>query len=201
MTYDHPSTYEIHSNRLSSSAAIDHLHGRPWQNKPVGVIYFYFKYNDRENQDGEKVSASLLKQLVYQLGTLPPKLDNMYKEANSGYPPNSKVIAELIVSCSQEFSLVFVFLDGLDECTDAQQDDVIGLIRQLRDSGIRVFLTSRPDTEHRVKKLQPFELLPITADEKDIGIYLNLKLDVEPSLKAELKQAIKENLVRATDGM
>ena len=85
------------------------------------------------------------------------------------------------MSCSQQFSLVFVFLDGLDECTDAQQNDVIGLIRQLRDSGIRVFLTSRPDTVHRVKKLQPFELLPITADDKDIGIYLNLKLDVEPS--------------------
>ena len=177
------------------------MHGRPWQNKPVGVIYFYFKYNDRDNQNEENVSASLLKQLVYQLGTLPAKLDKMYDEAKTGFPPNHKVIAELIVSCSQQFSLVFVFLDGLDECTNSQQDDVIGLIRQLRDSGIRVFLTSRPDTEYRVKKLQPFELLPITADDKDIGIYLNLKLDVEPSLKTELKQAIKENLIRQTDGM
>ena len=147
------------------------------------------------------MSASLLKQLVYQLGTLPAKLDKMYKEAKTGFLPNNTMISELIISCSQQFSLVFVFLDGLDECTDAQQDDVIGLIRQLRDSGIRVFLTSRPDTEYRVKKLQPFELLPITADLKDIGIYLNLKLDVEPSLKIELKQAIKENLIRQADGM
>ena len=147
------------------------------------------------------MSASLLKQLVYQLGTLPAKLDKLYEEAKSGFPLNNTIIAELIVSCSQQFSLVFVFLDGLDECTDVQQDEVIGLIRQLRDSGIRIFLTSRPDTEYRVKKLQPFELLPITADEKDIGIYMNLKLDVENNLKMELKQAIKENLTRSADGM
>lgn len=132
---------------------------------------------------------------------LPVKLDKIYDEWNMGFPPNSTIIAELIVTCAEQFSLVFVFLDGLDECTDAQQDEIISLIQQLRESGIRVFLTSRPVVDYRVKKLQPFELLPIAADEKDIGIYLNLKLDVEPSLQVELKQAIKDNLTRKADGM
>jgi hypothetical protein len=177
------------------------LHGRSWHDGPVGIIYFYFKYNDRENQSEEKVSASLLKQLVYQLGTLPAKLDEVYDESKGGFRPNKSTISELLVSCASQFSLVFVFLDGLDECNDSQQNGVIGLIQHLRDSGIRVFLTSRPGTEYRVKRLQPYELLPITAHENDIGMYLNLKLDVESSLKSELKQAIKENLIRGADGM
>lgn len=147
------------------------------------------------------MSASLLKQLIYQFGTLPAKLNQIYDESKGRFRPNKSVISELLVSCANHFSLVFVFLDGLDECTDAQQNDVVGLIQQLRNSGIRVFLTSRPGTEYRVKKLQPYELLPINADEKDIGMYLNLKLDVEPNLRSELKQTIKENLIRGADGM
>lgn len=192
---------EHNSDITSSSAAIDYLHDRSRRNETVGIVYFYFKYNDRENQSEEKVSASLLKQLVYQLGTLPAKLDKMYDESKGGFLPNKSIISEILVSCASQFSSVFVFFDGLDECTDAQQNNVVSLIRQFRDSGIRIFLTSRPGTEYRVKKLQPYELLPITADEKDIRMYLNLKLDVEPSLRSELKQVIKENLIQGADGM
>ena len=96
---------------------------------------------------------------------------------------------------------MFVLFDGLDECVDAQQDDLIDIIWELRNSGVSVLLTSRPGIECRVDKVQPVQILPITAVEDDITLYVNAKLGRRPDLSTEDKNALKDSLLGAADGM
>jgi len=184
---------------ISSSAAIDLLAQR--QNVRVGIGYFYFTYDDRHNQTAAKVCASILQQLLDQLDALPTKLRIWYEERSKAVLPDKKKLLELIVSCSGSFSLMFVLFDGLDECVDAQQDDLIDIIWELRNSGVSVLLTSRPGIECRVDKVQPVQILPITAVEDDITLYVNAKLGRRPDLSTEDKNALKDSLLGAADGM
>jgi hypothetical protein len=193
---------------INSAAAIDHI--RPpdkLHDEYIGVCYFYLKYDDKDQQSGKQVVRSLLKQLVSQKHQLSEALKTMYKNDQCGTPPRTESLRDLLCSYSKEFNSVYVFLDGLDECTDEQRKEIMKLILTLCDSDavMRVMLTSQPHFEHDIDKLgeelekATYLKLEIAANERDLERYVTLKLKENGQL--HLKDALLKSLMDGNDGM
>jgi hypothetical protein len=191
---------------------------RNWESlkdKPVGVCYFYFKYDSKDaaDQDDQLVARSILKQLAYKLlyknrlsgSTSFDGIIDLYSKAKSGNRLNEDTaILELIRSCSNDFSSVFVFLDGLDECKDKHQSKIVNLIGELCSSIMRFCLTSQPQLNARVKELNNVVRLEISANETDIKMYVRKRLDDhKPAIHNDHKETIynKLTVVSVADGM
>jgi hypothetical protein len=123
---------------------------------------------------------------------VPPGVEEMY---GNNKARDHLAIVELIIQHSKE---VFVVFDGLDECTGDQQIEIINLIRQFCNA---VFLTSQPQISHLVKNLQPCHLLEIEANDDDVRNFIDQRLDLEKSIKPELKDDLRTNLMVGAEGM
>src|ERR1700737_4150948 len=121
---------------FQSSLAIEHMHQRKklGSSRPLSAIcYFYFTYDsdNRATQDHKLVARSILKQLVCQLKStkllLPETLEKIIqlRDRVSGETPDYDTVLELIASCSNQFTSVFVFFDGLDECGEKHKKPIL----------------------------------------------------------------------------
>ena len=150
------------------------------------------------------MAASLLRQLIVQLGTLIFNLNckKRHDEAMNR-PLELSEILEDINSCFNEFSSVFVFLDGLDECSNDQQNEIIEFIQKLRSSTIRLFLTSQPHLDTQVLELENVDPLNISARDEDIKLYVRQRINTHrPKITAD-KDLIFASLTNTeeADGM
>jgi hypothetical protein len=165
-----------------------------------GIGYFYFRHDDRTQQDAHHVVASLLKQLLIQLGTLPPDLIRIYNEENKGNPGIDTEILDLLFSCSLQFASTWIVFDGLDECTSQQQTAIISLTTQFcsADKAMRVLLTSQPQLLQLVEEVQPAMCQEISATTEDLTTFVMTKLACR---YPELEEMIVESILDDIDGM
>lgn len=182
------------------STAIDYLDGIRGADgeRKIGIAYFYFKYDDREHQSGDQVAANLLKQLIYQIDALPTPLAKMYLDSKGGFPPKQSAVLDLMFSCATKFTTVYIFFDGLDECTDDQHDEILVLIGRLCATTIRIFLTSQPQLMPRVAEIGEYVSREIIASEEDLESYIKQRFEVA---KTEIKEPLLQELVSGAEGM
>ena len=150
------------------------------------------------------MSRSLLKQLVYQINTLPPTLpialEIFYIDSKSGLAPKSAPIIDLFVLSCSNFDSVFVFFDGLDECTNDMQTKILNLIRRFAESDVRIFLTSQPQLEDLVKgSITNLNSVEIIASKGDLRNYLQQRFDSTRNKKG-LDDSLLDKLVLGAEG-
>jgi len=162
------------------------------------VAYHYFNYKEQENQTGDKVAASLLKQLLLHSQTVPEEVENVFNALGINDHPGFSKLLWLFQFCVPSFSKVFVILDGLDECNGTQMEDMAKLVRQFMKSNIKVFVTSRPHIQYFIDLFEP-DICPIKADGSDIEKYLTEKLE-KALIEESLKHKIKEELQNTAQG-
>ena len=149
----------------------------------------------------------LLKNLVSKINGLPPLLVKMFDNNDAGNPPKFNDIVELITSCLQYYTSIFVFFDAFDEATEDQKGKMLDLIKQLCRNGIRVFLTSQPHLNSRVQKqLGTFVPYEIRAQETDLDIFIREELKTKfdekfPHFPVEDKEKVRKSLMDDADGM
>jgi hypothetical protein len=91
--------------------------------------------------------------------------------------------------------------DALDECYDRHQGEVIWIIQQFNEAGIRVYVTARdPHWVSNQLKARPFE---IKAQYDDVKNYVTQQMRKRklPTLDCELKTEIIENISSGVHGM
>src|SRR5947207_592686 len=121
----------------------------PWadslNSEKVGILQFYFAYEDFTIQTAEDVVRSLLRQLVCLLDRLPIGLEDTYDFLiERGRSPDNKELVDLLHGCLREsFHVVYIFLDGLDECREKERFSVLELISGFPKPVVRLFLTTR----------------------------------------------------------
>jgi hypothetical protein len=191
----------------SRAYAIDYLHEKvsTASFQDVGITYFYFKHDDREKSN-EKVAMILLRNLISKIKVLPPLLLKLFENNEVGNPPKFNDLVDLIISCFQSYTGMFVFFDALDEATEDQRVKMLELIGRLCDNGIRVFLTSQPHLKTRVEELGALVPYEIRAQEMDMDVFiweeLRNKFDKKfPQFPLENKEKIRKSLVEDADGM
>ena len=181
-----------------SSHVVDHLLTSAGTAQRLGVVYIYLDYNDQANQTAADVMKSLLKQLVYQRRSLPPKLESAYDERK---PLDMNSIMEMFLESAQQFSNVFVFLDALDECNNREREILMPCLQRLLQSGIRICVTARPEVQCQLTSNQ-IRSLEISAHNHDVKNFLAQRLmQVESAVDDQSKELIISSVLAGAKGM
>lgn len=179
---------------------MDHLK-ECFPKETVAVLYIYFDY--QESHTAVQVVRILLKQLVAQLDVVPFGFVKFYEECINGNatPHLASFLGHLVSYCAQ-FESVYILFDGLDECEDIQQDQILSVVQELlRQPSIMVFLTSRPHLQ-RLRNLPVYGvIMEIMAKEDDLRTYLCCRLETVRLVSKDLKHAIIDSITRGAEGM
>ena len=192
---------------IISSMVIDHLtaaFGEP----DVAVVGIYCDYNEFNQQSTPKYIASLLEQLLQKRSFVPvevKKAFDVYSKKQS-YPSLPEYI-ELLQMQMKSFNRVYVIIDALDECTQANgvRDDLFEGVMMLPKYA-SIMITSRyiPDIE---SLLEGALRLDIRAHDDDVHLHVISRLKAEKNwarrikLDSGLQSRIASSVVERTHGM
>jgi hypothetical protein len=175
----------------------------------TAVLFFYFDYTDPSARTAEAAISALLKQLVYQLGSLPKQLESIYDKSLMEGPtskPQIDTFAELFIAFSAQFSKVFILIDAYDECLKEDRPLLNSWLQRFSESRIRLFMTTRPHPrglDLLAEKLQAVVSLEIKAKDDDVKRYVVEVLEKDPraeDLHHDLKKKIVEHISIGTEG-
>ncbi|KAL6832323.1 ankyrin repeat-containing domain protein [Trichoderma camerunense] len=191
---------------ILASLVISHLSSRFQSSSDIGIAYVYFNYNRQEDQDFQKLLASLLKQLAGGLHHLPESTKQLYNEHSKGTRASLEEIIIDLTCVIANYSEVFIILDALDECLFFELHLFLSRLFELqRVYKIKVLTTSRPipevmdqfDNDNIVK-------LRIRAETSDVTKYIEAQMDRLPKVAREnpvLRDEIKADISEAADGI
>ncbi|KAJ4859190.1 ankyrin repeats (3 copies) domain-containing protein [Trichoderma breve] len=192
---------------ILASLVISHLSSKFRGISDIGITYVYFNYNKQEDQDFQKLLASLLKQLAGGLHPFPESTKELYHEHSKKRTRASLVELETDLRCVMtKYSEVFIILDALDECQFFELNLFLSALFELqKEHRIRILTTSRPIPEvmDRLNNLNIIKL-QIRAETSDVTKYIEAHIDRLPKVAREspiLRDEIKADISEAVDGM
>lgn len=151
--------------------------------------------------------ASLLKQLVESQSSVPECLKDLYERHKVKQTrPLLNEIFEVLLSAAAIYSRVFIVVDALDEyqtSTNCRSTFLSRVFTLQTKTGANFFATSRSVPEV-IAMFEESLLIEIRASEDDVCRYLDNHLTQLPSFvsrSVELRDEIKNNIVKAVDGM
>ncbi|KKP01775.1 hypothetical protein THAR02_06114 [Trichoderma harzianum] len=192
---------------ILASLAISHVSSKFRGDPDIGIIYVYFNYNRQEDQDFQKLVASLLKQLAGSLHHLPESTKQLYNEHSKKRTRASLEELKTDLKCVlKEYTNVFIILDALDECQFFELNLLLSELLELqKELAINLLATSRPIPEimglfndSNVAKLQ------IRAETSDVTTYIEAHMDRLSRVTRRnpvLREDIKANISEAVDGI
>ena len=90
--------------------------------KAIGVGYFYFDFNNRDQQYCDTMLRSLIFQLWVQTREDANAVDALYSACGSGASqPSSNMLKNALKELVQSFVDTFIILDALDECKERKR--------------------------------------------------------------------------------
>ena len=198
---------------LCSTAIERVLHQRSsTTQKPAGIGYFYFEFNDQGKQSCDAMLRSLITQLSRQSSEASKPLDALYLSCGSGASqPSLAMISKALRETVESFTDVFILVDALDECRDREEllTNIEDMIESKPDS-LHMLLTSR--RERRIdESLSAFlgdeQRVSIQSAlvEHDIRTYVQSRIRTDRKLKKwqrpEVQLEIETVLVEKAGGM
>lgn len=190
-----------------SASVIEHLEDTLQDGE--ALIFFYCDFRNERSTNTAEVMRSLLSQLLQQLHDHAVEstglIDDLEKEGTL-IINDIVLLARYISRAAGHFShRLLCAIDALDECNDLEE--LLDALKQLKDGGIRLFVTSRP--------LQVFRdglsgLPSISMDTMNFEVASDISLHVESELdshrrlrilETSLKNEICLMLCRKADGM
>ena len=156
---------------------IDHLKEQRDING-FGVGHIYFEYQEQRQQKIRTVLASLVKQLLSQVPPtkFPKDIEAKYQREKNQHPTANDLM-DMLLSMPKWFSRVFVVCDALDEMDEQEQRaKLLPLFHDMKDSGIALFLTTRPHPADIQDSFQDASTIELVPKEHDIRRYVEERL-------------------------
>ena len=183
--------------------AIDHLLNN-LENEDSAVAYIYCSFDARDSQTAEYLLTAIIKQLLQNQASIPQKVKDLYLGKTSKMAgPSSEEVLTAFTPALLEYSKIFVVVDGLDECKDSVQPQLLNKIGEL--GGIvdlRLMVTSRfSDLEKW--SAQPSKLEIIAGDEDISRFVTGRKFQLPRCVREnkELEDLVKDKIVKSAQGM
>lgn len=168
------------------------------RSKAVGIAYIYCNYKETQRQSSINLTASLLQQLLMQQSDIPTYVVELYeRHTKFKTRPLLNEYQRLLRAILDDFSRVYIIIDGLDECseTNSTRSNFLAGINDIRPQTC-TFVTSRylPSIErqlHGAMKLQ------VEAEDEDIRKYLIQRLQKWEFLKSHLEKdpSLRETII------
>jgi hypothetical protein len=141
------------------------------------------------------VIASLLRQLISSINIIPSDLKTQYDQVKQGQPrPTLSVLIDLLIKYTKLASFIFLF-DAFDEC---KQQGIIWsrLVKEIYNSGIKVFITHRPHVLQRTKAaFEECTVVEIRARPGDIKMYIAQQLEMHENTQF-LDETFKNTIIK-----
>ncbi|KAL9016469.1 MAG: hypothetical protein Q9185_006186 [Variospora sp. 1 TL-2023] len=190
-----------------SSIVIEHLQAQYRPSEKIGIAFVYCAY-DRADYTASRLLASLLKQLALQSDTFLEDIASCHKgHSRFGTPPNSKELSHLLGLQVQRFDEVFIIVDALDECPEADNNrtafisGVRGLLPKIHatDQDVKLFIESHIDQQAELSDLledheDVRSMISATVVEKSNGMFLIAVLHMDSLGKEDNLRDLKEAL-------
>ena len=162
----------------TSSVVIDHLNEQRNING-FGVGNIYFEYQVQRQQTGLAVVMTLVKQLLSQISPteFPKDIEAKYQRSKTQHA-SADDLTDMLLSMPKRFAgRVFVVCDALDEMDqDEQREHLLPLFHRMKDSGIALFLTTRPHPADIQESFQNEAIIELAPKEHDIRRYVEGRL-------------------------
>ena len=124
---------------------------------------------------------------------LPPKLNSIYEQYyHNDRQPGLEDLQDIFLATIHQIDSVFLVLDALDECTEAQRADLCDFFARVMESSngtdnygrVKLFVTSRkePDIERAFLR-RSFPTIEVEAKKVDSDIMLYVTAQVEQRLR------------------
>ena len=180
--------------------------------KPVGIGYFYFDFNNHDQQSRDTMLRSLVSQFWLQSREDANALDALYLACGNGA---SQPLLPMLMHALKELVQIsvdaFIILDALDECKEREKlmltiEEVVGwnvpslhiLVTSRREREIEESLSKFLDDKDRI-------CVQSALIEDDIRAYVRSRIRMDHKLekwqKPEVQTEIEMVLMEKADGM
>ncbi|KAJ6541217.1 ankyrin repeat-containing domain protein [Mycena vulgaris] len=172
--------------------------------KTFPVAFFYFDFKDKEGH----VVESALRRIVLQLSAHSPNpykvLDKLYMVSKGQTLPTYQDLRNVLESLLLELGRTYIILDALDECKEADLDQILDFISMLRSwtrTPLHLLITSQPRSFFTTA-FEDMACVVLDSDVtgKDIRFFVSVELR-KPKFKIWSSRAddITERVVRKND--
>ena len=146
----------------------------------INVIYFYCNYQDAQRKSLLCLGSAMLAQLLRHDGTLLSYLYENCLSSGSVFLNSTQLCTELLETCLETMSKVYVVVDGIDECDVSQRKSILSFFTTLIEKSernatpgkIRALFVSQDENDIR-KLLRSASVLRLTDshNKSDIESY------------------------------
>ncbi|KAK4224314.1 ankyrin repeat-containing domain protein [Podospora fimiseda] len=184
-----------------ASSIINHLDKNIKRPNIIGVGFVYCDFGN-VLLTVSNIIASLLRQFCMQMSAVPQQLLDLYKDKGLlGIQMNLREYTNALHKVVNQFSEVYLVVDGLDECPSREVDDVCGqLVEQLMalPSNVHLLVTSR-DLPNIQELFSNNLRLEIQASLQAIEGYLAERVDASTNLRRHIKRKpdLRERIIRS----
>jgi hypothetical protein len=190
---------------MMSAIAIDHICKTVW-NESVGIAYLFCSYKSQVDQSALSLLSALLKQLLQGQPDMAPLIRIYDQHTRKNSRPSIDDIFGILQSSCSSYTAVYIVVDALDECSDADGAR-IRLLDKLDElqakSDVRLMCTSRFIPEI-VNKFDSNTALEIRASSHDVRRFVEGRIPYLPKCiqrDDNLKRTVQDKVVGAVDGM
>lgn len=192
---------------IMAATVIDELQRQVQPEAGAGIAYIYFNFRQAEDQDPSRLLSILLRQLVQQQATVSFDVKAFWERHKSSLTrPSFDELSSVLHSVAASFSQLFLIVDALDECQEAngyRAKFLDSLLELQTKCPAKLLATSRSF----VDMMQDFEgskLMEIRAKSEDVSVYVESQLYRLPKFvnrNAELQGMIRSAIGGAVEGM
>lgn len=180
--------------------------------RKTSISYFFCDFNDRRSREAPTILSSLARQILNVFDETPEmgeKLKMMF--VTNHREPKIEELSALLTCVAQLPATAYIFIDGLDECEDPDQRQILSFLTKLIRDGqckVKVIISSRWEVDIS-KSLGGFRQISLDSSRAspDIAMFIRNIIDQkledgsivikQPSMAEEIKDA----LIRKSDGM
>lgn len=184
------------------ATVIDHLQHQFGHDPKVGIAYVYFGMKGESSLSVLDIIASILRQLSQVQRLLPKSVKDAYHDGQRPHIGLEQLFL-MIKEVASAFSRVFLVVDALDECQNA--DFLPNIVKIQEETGASLVATSRP-IRHIQEQITADAFLKIRATNRDVLQYLHGRIGSLESFhplrqSPQLLEEVLSVISTRTDGM
>ncbi|KAJ7269747.1 ankyrin repeat-containing domain protein [Mycena rebaudengoi] len=210
---DHPGSLWIQGSSgagksvLSSAAITQLIHDRPLFKdcgKSAAVAFFYFDFKDKTDHAVERALRRIVLQLSAQSHCHYEILSAQYNLSDGQTLPTYDDLQRILEELLRQLERTYIIFDGLDECADIEQVQIIALISRLQkwtESPLHLLFTSQPRAVFS-DGFKDMTCVYVESDvmQKDIRLFIEAELHKMKTWSSRIDE-IADRVVSKSNGM
>lgn len=153
----------------------------------VFISFFFIRFDDRQSLNAEVILKSVIRQML-NVSDIYAKVEALLDSMQLNLMSRLNEIEKLLQSVAAEFGTLYIVIDGLDECTKSERDDLLKSLHSVMKvrSNIKLFLAGRDSVSREIQlKFPTMKHIPMDCSSAQSDIATYVEGIVQEKLKTE----------------